>query len=186
MHQSKRNSLCLYQMLTATPQACRYFASIVRSDLYLQYKLELAQNGMVDGASSTLPLSDRLQRLRRYSSNFQRGIFDREYPGAHHCYLPQVRNLSWNAAMPGVSSFSNLYGLGYRDNRPLPVFIPGSKAAGIESSRFLLPIGTAAEPGLLVTNWAIDDAQDLLVVAEVTDRLLFRCVTCFTHTGWLS
>ena len=125
---------------------------------------------MVDGRFSTLPISDRLQRLHQYASNFQRGIFNHEDLGAHPDYVRQMRNLTWNTVVPGEDSFSDLYSQGGRANLALSVFTPGSTAAGIKSRHYLLPI--RAEPGLVVTKWAIDDAQDLLVMAEVADSVL--------------
>ena len=57
---------------------------------------------MIDGLSSTLPVSERLQRLRQYSFKFRNGIFDYE---EHADYIHQLRGLQWNSASPtGVSS----------------------------------------------------------------------------------
>ncbi|KAM5541131.1 hypothetical protein V8D89_005060 [Ganoderma adspersum] len=115
--------------------------------------------------------ASRLQRLRQYSSKFASGSFDYEDFGTHHhdYVLQQLRILRWNTTMPADSSFSNLYSQDCRSDLALSIFTPGSAQAGIQSSHCLIHIGTAGEPGLVITKWAIDDAQDLLVIAEVAD-----------------
>ena len=71
------------RFITCHYQVCHSFADVIYSDLSLQYKIELAQNGMVDGESSTLAVSEKLQRLRQYSSNFKCGAFQHEDLTAH-------------------------------------------------------------------------------------------------------
>ena len=83
-----------------------------------------------------------------------------------------MHNLIWNSVVPDEDSSSDLYSQGGRANLALSVFTPGSAAAGINSSRYLLPIDAEAERGLIITKWAIDDAEDLLVMAEVADSVL--------------
>ncbi len=111
---------------------------------------------MVDGDSSTLPTSDRLQCLRQYSSKFESGTFDHKDLGAYPDYVLRMRNLSWNTVVE--SSSSDLYSQNGRSDLSLSVFTPGSTQAGIQSSHCLLPIGAAGQPGLVVTKWAIDSA----------------------------
>ena len=155
-------------------QVCRYFGVLIKADVYLQYKIELAQNGMVDGGSSILPVSQRLQRLRQFSSNFESAIFDHEDLSAHPDYVLRMRDLRWNVAIPAEASFSDLYSLGGRSDLSLSVFTPGSAQAGTQSNYSILPIGTAGEQGLMITKWAIDGAQDLLVVGEVADAVMIE------------
>ncbi|KAM5541132.1 hypothetical protein V8D89_005061 [Ganoderma adspersum] len=162
-------SLLHGQDIARCTRVCRYFGGLIHSVLYLQYKIELAQNGMVDGGPSILPVSQRLQRLRKYSSNFFGGVFDHEDLAAHPDYVLRIRNLGWNVAVPAESSFSDLYSRGGRSNFSLSVYTPRSAQAGIQSSRCILPIGAAGGSGLLITKWAIDGAQDLLVMAEIAN-----------------
>lgn len=162
-------------------KVCHCFADLVRSDLYLQYTIELAQNGMVDGHSHTLTTSERLQRLREYSSRFRSGRFDHEDLAAHPHYVHQMRNGQWNTSSVDESSQSTLHGSDLRietvtahsqdgpSDMFLSVFTPGSAQAGTQSKRSLLRIGTADEYAILITNWAIDGAQDLLVMTERAD-----------------
>ncbi|PIL34968.1 hypothetical protein GSI_02755 [Ganoderma sinense ZZ0214-1] len=166
-----------------TVTVCRYFEEVVRSNLYLQYKIELAQNGMVNGYSSILSISERLQRLREYASRFRDGIFDHEDLAAHPHYTHQVRSLPQNPTL----TQNGRYGMA------LSVFTPGSAQAGIQSSRYLLPIGRAGKQGLIISRWAIDEAQDLLVMVETADLTLPEqlrrrpdefCIHFYSLIGW--
>ncbi|KAM5541119.1 hypothetical protein V8D89_005048 [Ganoderma adspersum] len=86
-------------------QVCRYFADLIRSEAYLQYKIEVVQNGIVDGDSTTLLVSER----RQYSSNFSNAIFDHATPDAHPDYTHQFRDLRWNYSTHAGGSASALY-----------------------------------------------------------------------------
>nr|VWP01628.1 N/A [Ganoderma boninense] len=128
-------------------RVCRYFANLINSDVYLQYRIELAKNGMIDGPSGTLPVSERLERLRQYSSNFRNGIFNHEDITAHPDYLQQFlkiqsRGRSRTETAGGVTSVLHISD---SDSRKyfLAVFVDPSEQAGI-----------------------IDRAQDLFVTFE--------------------
>ena len=149
-----------------------YFSEIVAFNLHLQYKIELARNGMVNGASSTLPIADRLQRLRQYASNFQRGIFDYEDLSAYLDYVSQIFKLEWGTEFPDYSPFSRLYGRASRTHLALSVFTLVSVAAGIQSSHHLLPIGEPAELGLFVAAWATMHKICSLWLSRLTQKLL--------------
>ncbi len=73
------------ELLLTCYQVCRSFSDL--SHLCLQYTIDLAQNGMVDGNTSVLPVSERLQRLRQYSSDFRIGTFYRECSMVHTSFL---------------------------------------------------------------------------------------------------
>ncbi|KAM5543322.1 hypothetical protein V8D89_003196, partial [Ganoderma adspersum] len=158
------------------------FADLIHFDLRLQYKIELAQNGMVDGDSSTLPTSERRRRLLQYSSKFRNGVFDRgedptEYPdhmlSETHDLRVSSRRVSYHE-----SSFPVFH---LEFDRPaghfLSVFTHGSGQAGIQPRRWLIPLGPS-EDQYLRTKWAVDDAQDLLVIAGV----LARPLAGYVHT----
>ncbi|KAM5541124.1 hypothetical protein V8D89_005053 [Ganoderma adspersum] len=163
-------SLLHGQDIARCTRVCRYFAELIRSDLSLQYKIELAQNGMVDGDSSTLPVSGRLQRLREYAYMFCNGNFDHEDLGSHPIYAQQLRGLPRKWVAVG-QQLSNLYSWDRRSDMTLSVFTPGSAQAGFQSNRCLLPISRAGRQGLIIREWAIDGAQDLLVMAEIADTV---------------
>ncbi|PIL34947.1 hypothetical protein GSI_02734 [Ganoderma sinense ZZ0214-1] len=141
----------------------RAFADLTSSDVYLQYRIELAKNGMIDGPSSTLPVSERLQRLRRYSSNFRNGIFDHEDITAHPDYAQEFRSLHWNSRTiaEGVTSVGY-----YMDNHRcfISVLMDGSSQAGIPSRRLIIRI--PSDQTRSTTGWIIDRSQDLFLTVE--------------------
>ncbi|KAM5541126.1 hypothetical protein V8D89_005055 [Ganoderma adspersum] len=146
---------------------CHYFADLIHSDISLQYRIELAQNGMVDGESSTLPVSERLQRLRQYSSNFKRGAFHHEDLTAHPDHLLQQFEVGWPRVIIAPKALSGaVYKMADQDDSPLylSLAVPGSAQGGIPSSRSLFTVREAMIPDLIVTRWTKDDAQDLFVV----------------------
>ena len=145
-------------------QVCRCFTDLIDSDVYLQYKIELSQNGMVDGLSSTLLVSERLQRLRHYSSRFRNGIFNHETLDAHPDYVRQFRNLQLSSSRD--VNGSTLYGNTFRSQYFLSVFTHGSAQAGIRSRRWMMPVGTLGDQTRLIGYCAFDRVQDLIVTVE--------------------
>ncbi|KAM5541123.1 hypothetical protein V8D89_005052 [Ganoderma adspersum] len=173
-------SLLHGQDIARCNMVCRCFSALIRSDLYLQYMIELAQIGMIDGQSSSLPISERLQCLREYASRFRNGNFDHEDLTAHGEYASSFLNdpiWTFLEMSSHENSLSTLYTRGPHDSplrKPhrfvLSVFTPGSAQAGIQSSRCLLPIDGPDPEGeprpRWISRWAIDGGQDLLVMAE--------------------
>ena len=169
-------------------QVCRSFEDLIHSDLSLQYRIELARNGMIDGKSSTLHVSDKLQRLRHYSSDFNRGAFHHEDLTAHPEYVLQNRNLlgRLQSVIPPKQPSCALYGVPEGDfdqdrSVYLSLFVPGSAQGGIPSSRSLFTIRDAVKPDMAAKTWAVDYAQDLFVMVEMTpisyqDEIDGRCV----------
>ncbi|KAM5541121.1 hypothetical protein V8D89_005050 [Ganoderma adspersum] len=155
------------QDIARCSRVCRRFAALIHSDLYLQYKIELAQNGMVEGDSSALSTSERLRRLRQYSSNFRNGVFDRgedhtEYPSDHMLETHNLRVISRRTSYHDSSFPAFHLEFDQPAGRFLSVFTHGSAQAGIRPRRWLIPLGSH-----LGRKWTVDDAQDLLVMAEV-------------------
>ncbi|KAM5541118.1 hypothetical protein V8D89_005047 [Ganoderma adspersum] len=163
---------CLHgQYIARCMRVCRCFADLIRSSVYLQYKIELGCNGMIDGLSSTLPVSERLQRLRQYSSKFRNGIFDHEDLNAHPDYIHQLRDLQWSLATYSAGVSSILYSDSLREYKSfLSVFTDGSAQAGIQSRRWIMPIGTPGDQMRFVCGWLIDHVHDLLVTIEQVKR----------------
>lgn len=126
---------------------------------------------MVDGDSSTLSTSERLRRLRQYSSNFRSGVFDRgedptAYPG--HAVKMDHRGRRSRRTSHHETSFPAFFLEFHRPTRPfLSVFTHGSTQAGIQHQRWLVPLGAQENPHHGGIKWAVDDAQDLLVIASV-------------------
>lgn len=150
--------------------------------MYLQYKIELAQNGLVDG-DSCASISERLERLRKYSSNFRHGVFDYEDLTSHPEYVLRMVDLKLDIATPISSQdcSSALYCGEYdseskRRDYFFSVFIPGSALAGIPSSRYVLPFSAPDKPARRIIRYAIDASQDLLVTVEMAEHTAPRCV----------
>ena len=164
-------------------KVCRFFADLIDSDVYLQYRIELARNGMVDGLASTLPVSERLQRLRQYSVNFRSGIFDFEDTAAHPDYVQQLQNLQWCGATRTEGVASVLYFDTNTRDSSLSVFTDGSRQAGIPSRRWIMPVGTWEDRTRGMSGWiVIDRAQDLLVTIEdVGIGTNSTCVLFYSH-----
>ncbi|KAI1790003.1 hypothetical protein LXA43DRAFT_540985 [Ganoderma leucocontextum] len=146
---------------------CRCFEDVVHINLHLQYRIELAKNGMVDGHSSSLAVSERLQRLRQYSSNFRNGIFDYEDLSGHTQHILQLINLRQNGMKLKYVEGSSLALYSKRNLSCLSIFKHGSAQAGIPSSRWIMPVGSQGDPSRSFRLWDIDIAQDLLVTAEL-------------------
>ena len=170
MHQSEGIDPVLVMWLnwlSNCDQVCRRFAALIHSDLYLQYKIELAQNGMVEG-NSILSTSERLRRLRQYSSNFRNGVFDRgedlrELPD----HILDRHNPESSSRMPSYhdSSCPTFHReFDQPEERFLHAFTHGSAQAGIQPRRWFIPVRSQ----LGATKWAVDDSQDLLVIAGVS------------------
>ena len=150
--------------------------------MYLQYKIELAQNGVVDGDSGA-SISERLERLRQYSRNFRHGVFDYEDLTSHPEYVLRMVDLKLDIATPISSqgSTSALYCGEYdseskRQEYFFSVFTPGSALAGLPSSRCVLPFSSQGEPVRRIIKYAIDVSQDLLVTVEMAEHTAPRCI----------
>nr|VWO94555.1 N/A [Ganoderma boninense] len=150
------------------------FAALIRSDLYLQYLIELAQSGMIDGESSALPVSERLRRLRQYSSNCCGGIFNHEsllhYSSDSHQYQHHSALKGASLMRPDDVEGSSI--LSKRLDPPFGSFLSlvthGSAQAGIQSHHEVIPFYIPEDLGRRFSWWAIDDAQDLLVISETS------------------
>ena len=120
-----------------------------------------------------LAISERLQRLREYSSRFRAGNFNYEDLAAHPHYVHQTLSLPQQTRRIADTFLSQLYSENYRCGVALSVFTPGSVQAGVQSSRSLLHICTPGTEGLpVIVKWAIDEVQDLLVMADTDDTSL--------------
>ena len=77
---------------TNTPPLTLFYHGGQIRGLAKKIGIELTQNGMIDGQSSTLPMSERLQRLREYALRFRNGTFDHEDLTAHEEYANSFLN----------------------------------------------------------------------------------------------
>ena len=126
---------------------------------------------MVDGESSTLPVSEKLQRLRQYSSNFKNGAFQHEEMSVHLDYVLQERELGWPRIVYSTGRHTgSLYKKSSREEDPfqLSLFIPGSAQAGIPSARSFSTTRDVVKPEANVLDWAMDTSQDLFAIVDMT------------------
>ena len=126
---------------------------------------------MVDGESSTLPVSEKLQRLRQYSSNFKSGAFQHQDMTAHPDYVLQERELGWpRNTYSADRPTGSLYKKSIDDEDPfyLSLFVPGSAQAGIPSARSFFITRDVAKPEANVVDWAMDPSQDLFAIVDMT------------------
>ena len=152
-------------------QVCHCFADLIQTDLYLRYRVKLAQCGMADGSSRTLPVSERLQRLRRYSSNFRHGIFEHENVykrTGYRLHTDGIRRGSHTTVYDPKGSAPVLYRcLDPPFGSFLSVVTYSSAQAGILSRHEVIPFGAPEDADRVTREWAMDEAQDLLVIAEI-------------------
>ena len=145
---------------------------------------------MIDGESSTLPVSERLQRLRRYSSNFRLGIFNHEMLSRNPDYsLPKPYDLETQSFGTALSPESS--SVFYRRMTPpfesfLCFVTHGSAQAGIQSRFRMIPLDIPEYTDNIVKAWAIDYVQDLLVTSltwetyppETENKYVFAFLHC--------
>ena len=62
-------------MPTKRLQVCNVLERLIRDSMALQYKIELAINGMVDGPPGGLTLSQKLEKLREHHTKLRMGAF---------------------------------------------------------------------------------------------------------------
>lgn len=69
--------------------------------------------------------------------------------------------------MSSGDSSSTLYGDFVSSEYFLSIFTHGSEETQIQSRRWLMPVGTSGNETRWIRRWAIDLAQDLLVIVEM-------------------
>ncbi|KAI0747834.1 hypothetical protein C8Q80DRAFT_696973 [Daedaleopsis nitida] len=141
--------------IPACQQVCRLWSRFLKSDLWSQYRLELAATGMVDGASGSTTMEDRCQALRNHRMRSQSSKFDSEGHvwAATDCPTQAL-------VCDGTVLFAVHKNGGFEvEIRPPP------SASGCSEVRQLAirPLGEHARIE------AVDVAQALLVVSEVVD-----------------
>ena len=136
---------------------------------------------MVDGDHSTLPVSEKLQRLREYFLYFQRGAFCQQDLTAYPDYLRRNRDLLGypRRVIRPTKPLGAIYTKTGQDASVLYLshFVPGSAHAGIPSSCVLFSVQDGVKRELDLRGWAVDDAQDLFITVEMT-RTRMLCISC--------
>ena len=140
-------------------QVCRYFRDLIAHAVVLQYKLELAATGMLDRGGSTLPVVERLARLREYHA----ALAINELGPPHILYNHEHKNHYYDLGYGDASGDAWPYTLPDRSGAGL--YLPLSSAKGIREKTWTLPSTESVPFGSgRVYAIAVDLKQDLIVV----------------------
>lgn len=132
-------------------QLNKTFKETVDNDTALQYKIELAVNGMEDGPPNALSPADRLQMLRKHSAAWNR----MSYTSVQNIHMASagVWELYGGILAHGISA----RGLTFTQ---LP-----SELRGIKQRSWTLP-----DLGVKIRDFGMDPTQDLLVLVVKPPR----------------
>ncbi|KAI0063943.1 hypothetical protein BV25DRAFT_1914990 [Artomyces pyxidatus] len=170
-----------YKSLLACQMSCRRLKTLVAESISLQYTIELAACGMVDGprGSSTLDVTERLRRLRLYDAAWRH----LEWTG--HTALPHlVDHLPPLMASRGALLFQtgdvDDDESDVDDDEPKDLLQQiSSELRGVKERSIFFPVRTGY-------NVLLDPSQDLLTSAPVSSHpppLPHRCQLLSLFTG---
>ncbi|KAH9947003.1 hypothetical protein B0H21DRAFT_857166, partial [Amylocystis lapponica] len=137
-------------------QVSRYLLEVIDGSERLQYKIDLAVAGMIDGPPSALCTAERRRMLREH----QKAWDSLEFSVQPTLSIPVLHD-PLPAYYPG-RIFGNV--LWYYTSTGLRFIQLPSRIRGTEEKRWT--IDYSATPGFTVSKFAMDPAQDLLVVLE--------------------
>ncbi|RPD74992.1 hypothetical protein L226DRAFT_613193 [Lentinus tigrinus ALCF2SS1-7] len=135
---------------------------LVRTDIYIRYKILLDINGMVDGPPSGTPVSERLRLLKNYTFQFRNGTDAAARSSAlpHWCVTPE--NEDWAPSL-SFASFTS-----YIIRKPrlnlVEVFCPAIDFLDTPH-HWVIPLARNF-PGGKVLEVSVDVVQDLLLVFQ--------------------
>ena len=125
----------------------------------LQYKLELAATGMLDYGGSTMPVVERLARLRACDA----ALSTNELGPPRILYNHKYRNCYYGLRKTPTYGDVWLYNL--PDRAGIGLFCPPSSTKGIDEKTWTLPSTESLPFGTrMVYAIAVDLRQDLIVV----------------------
>ncbi|RPD59571.1 hypothetical protein L227DRAFT_575999 [Lentinus tigrinus ALCF2SS1-6] len=163
--------------LFACKQVCRRLEQLTTHDVYLQYKIELAVNGMVDVPSPSgeagMPVVERLGKLREHRERLRTGTFADS--GFAHSWQqwPRVESMptdGWETHLAFGSSIS--YVVVKPPQREISVCAPPVLGLGLPGGAdsearmrcWSVPLGVFPEGEVVAAS--VDIAQDLLLVVQ--------------------
>ncbi len=127
---------------------CSSLKDFVDDDLHMRYKIKLAVAGMKDGVHSTLTVSDRLSMLEQKRDAWRKLAWTSQKD------IPATRNsASWELCGGVFAEEEN--------RRTLHFWQLPSQIRGIQWREW-----TLNDVGVSMSDFGIDPAQDLLVIAE--------------------
>ena len=150
---------------------CRPLAHLIDNDISIQYKIELARAGRIDGTSSvaTVTVADRLTSLREHRARFRAG----DHP------LKRLQGEPFGSR----SAFSSRGFVTTISEGVVNLWRPPAAFAGIAELRISHSIQELGLAGFDTGSCVADVRQDLLVFSGKTPNSVlvqfFRC--CSTH-----
>ncbi|KAI0063946.1 hypothetical protein BV25DRAFT_1914993 [Artomyces pyxidatus] len=163
-----------YKSLLICQTTCHRLRILVTVSVLLQYKIELAACGMVDGprGSQTFDVAERLRRLRLYD------VAWRQLEWTGHTALPHlIDRYPPSMASGGACLFRNTEN---PDDDEAEVIVQqiSSELRGVKEQHTSFPAHTGH-------NMLLDPSQDLLIVVPITDppALPHRCQLHSLSTG---
>ncbi|RPD59597.1 hypothetical protein L227DRAFT_153090 [Lentinus tigrinus ALCF2SS1-6] len=154
--------LCNIAEIFSCSLVCRSFEYLVRTDIYIRYKILLDINGMVDGPPSSTPVSERLRLLKSYTFQLRNGTDAAARSSAlpHWCVTPE--NEDWAPSL-SFASFTS-----YIIRKPrlnlVEVFCPAIDFLDTPH-HWVIPLARNF-PGGKVLEVSVDVVQDLLLVFQ--------------------
>lgn len=147
-------------MMRRTRKVCHTMADLIHTPA-LQYKIKLAQAGMIDGQSSSMdhPLAQRLRNLEEY---LRRRLTPRPWEDTSATPPPWRFNASTVRKLPVTGGI-----IPYLQDGDLILWQPGSPLRGVEDIKIVLnsAILKANMIALLsISGCVVDASQDLLAV----------------------
>ncbi len=137
------------------PQVCRILRDVIQGSLALQYKIECAVDGMVDGDATAFSLSDRFNRLLEYRNNWITGTPTDKFSTVVTYDAGQYHSLkSFGCVLAGFTDASTLH-----------VIQSPSKSLNINGRDWFLRNLSFNE---LFDTFDIDHHQQLLIIAEIS------------------
>ncbi|KAI0707202.1 hypothetical protein C8Q76DRAFT_748315 [Earliella scabrosa] len=166
---------CEVGVLFTCKRVCRRLEGLIRSDVSLQYKIELAINGMIDGPlppdhPRSVPLIGRLQQLRDCNQRFRTGSFHhsgREYLWQKVPGVADTPTDGWNAFLAFGSAISYVVVKPPQQEISIcapPVFGGSAGQPGSEMRSWRVPFDLFPPEAILGVS--VDVRQDLLLVCQ--------------------
>jgi len=150
-------------------QVSQRFSDLISDSISLQYKIELALNGMVDGPSGGMNVSERLQALRTRKTAWA----SQQFAGTRTFTVSQYE---W--AFTGTH-FAHLK---LQTSLELEIIQIPCNISGITESSWTLPIAVSSEQ--IVQGFTIDGSQDLLVLIKGRRELEWTMEARSLATGY--
>ena len=142
----------IYESHLVRLQVCRILRILINDTMSLQYKVELAAAGMIDGDIS-ISLADRLARLRQY-------VAGKESTQMTHYLTLDFHSQCWIRN-------SNVFM--YKERDCINIVRLPSESQGIHERRWV--VQQSRFPGHMVIACAVDFTQDLIVILRTLEQV---------------